>query len=303
MNTKTKTVVSIVSLVVFIGIAAFAYNQLSDKFKPETPFDIVESQPDDVAEEKEPVVAPDFSAYDNDGNIVKLSDYFGKPIVLNFWASWCPPCKSEMPEFNKVYGEVKHEVVFLMVDMVDGQQETEAKGKKYISDNEFTFPVLFDNDQDAAYTYGIRSIPTTIFVDKDGNVAAGVEGAIDEDTLIKGINLIKNEDTQMKKAEYHKISAEEARKMLDENTDAILLDVRTAEEFASQRIDGAILIPDYELKDRAEAELPDKNALIVLYCRSGNRSKSAANTLVSMGYTNVYDFGGITSYPYETVSD
>lgn len=303
MNSKTKAILGIVVLALFIVMAVFAYNVLSERVKPKTAIDIAENQTDIPETENEPVAAPDFTAYDNEGNEVKLSDYIGKPIVLNFWASWCPPCKSEMPHFNKVYDEVKDDVLFLMVDMVDGQQETEAKGKKYIADNGFTFPVLFDNDQDAAYTYGIRSIPTSIFIDKEGNVAAGVEGAIDEETLLKGIDLIKGENTQMKKAEYHKITAEEARKLLDENTDAILLDVRTEEEFKVQRIDGAILIPDYEIKDRAETELPDKDALILIYCQSGNRSKTAANILVSMGYTNVYDFGGIISYPFETVSD
>ncbi len=107
----------------------------------------------------------------------------------------------------------------------------------------------------------------------------------------------------MKEAEYHNITAEEARIMLDENPDAILLDVRTDEEFQTRRIEGSILIPHHEIKDRAEEELPQKDSLILIYCRSGHRSKTAAKILVSQGYTNVYDFGGILSYPYETVSE
>ena len=69
-----------------------------------------------------------------------------------------------------------------------------------------------------------------------------------------------------------------------------------------QRLEGAILIPDYEIRIRAEKELPDKNAIILIYCRSGRRSELAAVELVNLGYTNVYDFGGIIDWPYETVS-
>lgn len=103
-------------------------------------------------------------------------------------------------------------------------------------------------------------------------------------------------------AEYRKITAEEAKEIMDSGEDYILLDVRTAEEFAESHIDGAILIPDNELGARAESELSDKNATILIYCRSGNRSASAAKELIRMGYVNVYDFGGIMDWPYETVS-
>ena len=104
------------------------------------------------------------------------------------------------------------------------------------------------------------------------------------------------------KAVYHKISAKEAKEMMDSTENYIILDVRTDTEYKDKHIDGAILIPDYEIKDRAESELPDKNAVILVYCRSGNRSRGASNALVDMGYTNVYDFGGINDWPYDTVS-
>jgi len=90
--------------------------------------------------------------------------------------------------------------------------------------------------------------------------------------------------------------------MMTESDDYILLDVRTEEEYRDQRIDGSVLIPVDEISIRAEAELPDKDATILVYCRSGRRSASAAEELAALGYTNVYDFGGIQSWPYETVS-
>ena len=103
-------------------------------------------------------------------------------------------------------------------------------------------------------------------------------------------------------AVYRRISAEEARRIMESADDFILLDVRTEEEYKGKRIDGAILIPDYEIADRAGLELPNKNAVILIYCRSGVRSASAAKKLVGMGYTNIYDFGGIIDWPYETTN-
>lgn len=97
------------------------------------------------------------------------------------------------------------------------------------------------------------------------------------------------------------ISAEEAKRMMDETEGYVLLDVRTAEEFAAGHIDGALLIPYDALPARAEAKLDDKQATILLYCRSGRRSAIAADTLKALGYLNIYDFGGINDWPYETV--
>lgn len=102
-------------------------------------------------------------------------------------------------------------------------------------------------------------------------------------------------------AEYRSISAEEAEGMMV--GEYILLDVRTEEEYRQERIDGAILIPDTEIAERAETELPDKGALILVYCRSGRRSELAAKELINQGYTNVYDFGGIIDWPYETIEN
>lgn len=100
---------------------------------------------------------------------------------------------------------------------------------------------------------------------------------------------------------YEQITAEAAKTIMDTEKDYIVIDARTAEEFATGHIEGAILIPEYEILDRAEKELPDKDALILVYCRSGRRSKIASEELVKLGYTNVKEFGGIIDWPYETV--
>ena len=100
---------------------------------------------------------------------------------------------------------------------------------------------------------------------------------------------------------YQQITPQEAKEIMDAETDYIIIDARTESEFAEGHIAGAILIPEYEIADRAESELPNKDALILVYCRSGRRSKIASEELVKLGYTNVKEFGGIIDWSYEIV--
>ena len=102
-------------------------------------------------------------------------------------------------------------------------------------------------------------------------------------------------------ATYDQISGAEAKALMDSESGYIIIDARTQEEYDEGHIPGAILIPEYEIADRAENELPDENQLILVYCRSGRRSKIAAEELVKLGYTNVKEFGGIIDWEYEIV--
>ncbi len=102
---------------------------------------------------------------------------------------------------------------------------------------------------------------------------------------------------------YHKITAEEAKSIMDEGGEYIVVDVRTAEEYDESHIPGSILIPNETIVDEPIELLQDKNQKILIYCRSGNRSHQAALKLVDMGYTDIYDFGGIIDWPYETISE
>src|SRR5690554_7170427 len=97
-------------------------------------------------------------------------------------------------------------------------------------------------------------------------------------------------------SKYTKISADKAKDMMDKDSSVIILDVRTKQEYEEGHIEGAILIPNTELINRANNELPDKDATILVYCRSGNRSAKAAKELIEAGYTNVFDFGGINNW-------
>ena len=100
---------------------------------------------------------------------------------------------------------------------------------------------------------------------------------------------------------YEQITPAEAKEIMDKRDGYVILDVRTQEEYDEAHIDGAILIPDYEITAKAESMLKDKNQLILVYCRSGRRSKIASESLAKLGYTNVKEFGGIIDWPYEVV--
>ena len=138
-------------------------------------------------ERNEPV-APDFTVYDGNGNKVRLSDFAGKPVILNFWASWCTPCKKEMPDFNEKYLEYGDEIQFLMIDFAKDDKIEDAKA--YVAEMGFEFPVYFDVDGEATQTYEVIGFPTTVFIDADGYIVEKHRGTISEETLQSGIDKI-----------------------------------------------------------------------------------------------------------------
>lgn len=127
-------------------------------------------------------IAQDFTVTDLKGNPVKLSDFKGKPVILNFWASWCPNCVEEMSIFDTA-AKNNPNVVFLMVDAVDGQRETVDKGKSFISSKGYTFPVYFDTSLEATTAYSITALPQTYFIDKDGHILGHTMGKTDAQVL------------------------------------------------------------------------------------------------------------------------
>lgn len=198
MNKKALLITLIVFLAV-LGVAAALYPKLSagmqtQQLAPaptaataptEPAVQPTEEAPEQTAE-PEPVAAPDFTVLDMDGNEVKFSDYLGKPIVLNFWAHWCGPCQSEMPEFNAAWETLEGEVTFLMVHVGAAVED----GKQKVSEGGYTFPVVFDTESEAAAIYGITAFPTTFFIDKDGYLQGWYMGAMDAELLQIGLDRI-----------------------------------------------------------------------------------------------------------------
>lgn len=200
MNKKALIITLVVFLAV-LGVAAVLYPRLSAGMQTAqlatTPTETTapaetaapaatEAVQEETAEEPQTVQAPELTFLDWDGNEVKLSDYFGKPIVLNFWAHWCGPCQMEMPEFNAVYEELGGEVTFLMVHMGAAVED----GKDKVTEGGYTFPVVFDTQSEAAYIYGVNAYPTSFFIDKDGNVQAYYVGMMERSLLQQGIDMI-----------------------------------------------------------------------------------------------------------------
>lgn len=202
MKKYGKLVIGILVLGALIAGSVFAYQKLLAQYKLEPQLaDQSKTQGRDTAQEqaaagtdeaadKEKTKLVDFTVKNKEMEDVKLSSFIGKPIVLNFWASWCSPCKSEMPEFQKLYQELGEETEFLMVNLTDGKRETVESAAAFLEEAEYSFPVYYDTEQEAAYAYYVTSIPTTYFIDKDGYLITYAQGALDEKTLRKGIGMI-----------------------------------------------------------------------------------------------------------------
>lgn len=214
MNSKKKTLILIVLFIVLMVGASVLYNSLSADFTldslsveegVESTDDTTNTAANDFQSSEnngnnsedslssadvQLTQAPNFTVYDIEGNEVNLSDFFGKPIIVNFWASWCGPCKMEMPDFDEAYQTYGNDISFLMVNMTDGSRETVEIASSFIEESGYSFPVYYDTNYSAAITYSVSSLPTTYFIDADGNLIAHARGAIDDATLQKGIDMI-----------------------------------------------------------------------------------------------------------------
>ena len=198
-NNKTVWIMILV-FVLLIGGAYVLYDKLGSQMDMpqlatqggQTQDETSDNQNDtgDSEDEAQNALAPDFTVYDRDGNPVKLSDYRGKPVVLNFWSSRCGPCQMEMPDFQKAYEDLGEEIHFLMVNVTDGSWDTVDSASAFIAENNYTFPVFYDTDISAASAYGVSSLPTTYFIDAEGNGVAYGMGAMDLETLMSGIDMI-----------------------------------------------------------------------------------------------------------------
>ena len=195
-----KLLIWILAFAVVIVGAYVLYNRLSSEISvggiatvaQETKAPEATENPGETAAETEEKgsEAPDFTVYDLEGNAYKLSDFRGKPVLLNFWASWCGPCQMEMPDFQKYYESHGDKVNFVIVNLTDGQQETVESAFAFIEEKGYTFPVYYDTDIDAAMKYGVSAVPVSYFIDAEGYFVAWAQGALSADMLQQGMDLL-----------------------------------------------------------------------------------------------------------------
>lgn len=218
LNRKIMFVVLCIVLAAVIAGAAAFYNKFSQEYAGNNSINVIEKNDtaetdtkqhqsnEAPAEESDRVqaedeqqtqqsqqsenMAPDVEFFDSDGNSVMLSDFFDKPVVFNFWATWCGPCKSEMPGFNRLYGEYKDRVNFVMLNVSDSQDVV----AEFLEENAYAFPVYFDKTQIAAYTYGANSIPLTFVLYKGGEVYGYQIGVLPEEALEQAIKTVLGEE-------------------------------------------------------------------------------------------------------------
>jgi len=195
-----KLLIWILAFAVVIVGASVLYNRLSSEVSlgglatvaQETAAPEETAVPGETAAETEAQgsEAPDFTVYDLEGNAHKLSDFRGKPVLLNFWASWCGPCQMEMPDFQKFYESHGDKVNFVIVNLTDGQQETVESASAFIEEKGYSFPVYYDTDIDAAVKYGVSAVPVSYFIDAEGYFVAWAQGALTADMLQQGMDML-----------------------------------------------------------------------------------------------------------------
>lgn len=186
-----KKLTIVIWSIVAVAIIAAAYTFYS-KTKIDSKY-IIQPQEDSQqtqSAQSSKIMAPDFNLKDINGKTVKLSDYKGKKVILNFWAVWCKYCLMEMPDFNELNKELvkDNNAVILAVDV----QETEEKVKEYLTSNNISLNVLMDADGAVSRTYGVSGYPTTFFINKDGSLYTYIPQKTDKNTVLKILEEMEN---------------------------------------------------------------------------------------------------------------
>lgn len=175
MKKYKNVIIYTLLFVILMALAVYGYNYLKKDYSY--------NENNQNGDDKVLTKATDFRIVSTNGEEVKLSDFFGKPIVVNFWDIGCAPCKAELPSFNNLYLEYGDDVQFLMVNLMDANTGNTSQIKNFVTQNGYEFPVYFDVDYNASMAYSIYSIPRTIFIDKDGNLTHSHIGMMSEDVL------------------------------------------------------------------------------------------------------------------------
>ncbi len=183
-----KLLILVLLMAVLILGAYVLYERLGSRAQTQVQTPSETEAPGETEKPRTP--APDLSFTDLEGSSFALSDFRGKPVILNFWASWCGYCKMEMPDFQTAFDSYGEQIHFLMMNLTDGRQETKESGTAYLSEQTYTFPVYFTEDMEGVNAYGIYGLPATYFIDSEGNVVAQARGMLSAEGLRQGIDAL-----------------------------------------------------------------------------------------------------------------
>lgn len=278
MNKQTRYWVRrviFIALIALIGVALYQVIQGGNQKQPQ------------IGDE-----APDFTLTTLDGKEASLSQLRGKAVMLNFWGSWCEPCRTEMPAMQEVYEKYKDQG-FEIVAVNIG--ETDVAAASFAKQLGLTFPIWMDRDRDIVDLYHIGPIPSSFFIDAQGKIVRKVNGQLDTSQLELYINPIlpRNQKGEASMSSYTNVEARELSQASEEKRNQyVWVDVRTEKEYQEGHIPNTILIPHDQMEQRSDELLQYKDKEIMLVCRSGNRSAIAAETLAKKGFTNLYNLKG-----------
>ena len=279
-------------------------------------------------------IAPDFTLLDQNGDSVSLSNFVGKKIILYFYSKDnTPGCTKQACGYAQNYPRFKEKDTII----IGISKDTVVSHKKFEEKYQLPFILLANPELDVLQAYDVWKeknmygrmvmgvVRTTYLINEEGIIEKAftkVKAADDAERMLREIERLRVNKRQMQliigilviiiivllvyrnhrqETAYQRISASEAQKIMDEESNIIIIDVRTVDEYKTGHIKNAICIPNELISNKEIAELPDKSQEILVYCRSGSRSRQAANKLIKLGYENVIDFGGIIDWDGEVV--
>ncbi len=250
------------------------------------------SSPPTLEAHTEVTEAPDFALPTLDGNTFRLSDHRGKVVLLNFWATWCAPCRAEIPDFIKLQQEIGKDKLLIVGISLD--EEGESVVRPFVEKMGINYPVVIDDGSVAKLYGGVYAIPTTVIVDPAGKIFRRFEGMTNEASLRRLLAPLLGEEAENVQREPIHVTPKEAYRIIQQG--AFFVDVRNPEELPIQGAPlGAVLAP---LPTLSKDNLPDDPSRpIVFICRSGRRSAIAAEKALAWGYQKAYTIdGGIIAW-------